>query len=385
VQHREGGVVGEIFVKEGQRVERGQVLIRLAAAEVRAQERALTSQVIGLLAQRARLRAEQLGGGGFAPPPEFASLQGSDRAEAATALRIQRAQLQTRRSLLSAQKSAFANRTAQLAQESRGYGSQLSSATEQERLIDEELEGIKEVVDKGFVSKNRQRALERAKADLQGRRGQFGATIAQTGEAAGEARLKIIETERGYQEKVAAELKEVEFALNDAQPRLNAARDQLARTEIRAPASGIVVGLTVFTEGGVIAPGQKLMDIVPDNAALLIEARVNPDDADDLVVGQETQVRFDSLHERSLPTLKGELTRLSADAFVDERTGESFFTAEVTVPHDQLQLIYERRGKDFALRAGMPVQVLVPLRKRTALQYAFEPLTGSMWKSFREQ
>jgi HlyD family secretion protein len=145
------------------------------------------------------------------------------------------------------------------------------------------------------------------------------------------------------------------------------------------------VGLTVFTVGGVIAPGQKLMDIVPDKAPLLIEARVSPNDADDLSVGQLTHVRFDSLHERSLPALAGRLTRLSADSFTDERTGESFFTAEVTIPLDQLQLIKDRRGEDFALRAGMPVQVLVPLRKRTALQYAFEPLTQGMWRSFREQ
>jgi HlyD family secretion protein len=385
VQHRDGGVVGAIFVKEGQRVARGQVLLQLAAADVLAQERALSSQAIGLHAQRARLRSEQLGFRHIEQPVEFAALTGLDRAEAAGALRLQQAQLRTRTSVLAAQKGALGQRTAQLSQEARGYRSQVTATTEQETLIEEELEGLRKVAEKGFVSQNRIRALERAKAELEGRRGQYGATIAQSGESAGENRLRILELERSHQEKVATELRDVEFALNDVLPKLNAARDQLARTRIHAPVTGTVVGLTVFTVGGVIAPGQKLMDIVPDSAPLLIEARVSPNDADDLAVGQMTYVRFDSLHERSLPNLEGRLTRLSADSFVDERTGESFFTAEVTIPLDQLQLIKDRRGQDFALRAGMPVQVLVPLRKRTALQYAFEPLTQGMWKSFREQ
>ena len=146
----------------------------------------------------------------------------------------------------------------------------------------------------------------------------------------------------------------------------------------------MVVGLSIFTVGGVIAPGQRLMDIVPEKAILIIEARVAPEDADDLSVGQKAGVRFTSLHERGLPILSGKLTRLSADSFTDEKTGQSFYTAEVTVPPSELRVIQDVRGEKFALRAGMPVQVLVPLKKRTALQYAFEPLTQSLWRSFRE-
>jgi HlyD family secretion protein len=231
---------------------------------------------------------------------------------------------------------------------------------------------------------SRIRALERAKAELEGQRGQYSASVAQTGEAAGESRLQVMEAQSNYQDRVASESREVEASLNDVLPRLNAARDQLTRTEIRSPARGVIVGLTVFTPGGVIAPGQKLMDVVPDEAPLLIEARISPADADDLKVGQQTFVRFDTLHERSLPNLRGTLSRISADSFTDERTGEQFFTAEVTVPHSQLSEIQKRRGADFALRAGMPVQVQIPTRKRTALQYAFEPITDAFWKAFRE-
>ena len=150
-------------------------------------------------------------------------------------------------------------------------------------------------------------------------------------------------------------------------PRLNAARDQLARIEIRAPASGAVVGLTVFTPGGVIEPGQKLLDIVPERAPLTIEARLATSDGDDVRRGQEAFVRFESLHERALPALKGQVTRVSADAFTDEKTGASFYTAEVTVPLSELKKIEEVRGGD-VLRAGLPVVVEIPVRKRTALR-----------------
>jgi HlyD family secretion protein len=145
-----------------------------------------------------------------------------------------------------------------------------------------------------------------------------------------------------------------------------------------------VVALSVFTPGGVIAPGQRLMDVVPERAALKVQARVSPDDADDLRSGQVAMVRFPGLHDRSLPTLDGRLTRLSADAVTDEKTGASFFTAEVTVPRAELDRLRGADNRVLPLRAGMPVEVLVPLRARTALDYAFEPLLGAFWTSLRE-
>lgn len=385
VQHRDGGLVGEILVEEGDKVERGQVLMRLAAAEVRAQERSLAAQTIGLMAQRARLQAEQLGSVVISTPAEFATLQGEDRATAAEALRLQQTQRRTRASLLATQRGVIGQQSAQALQEGEGYRRQGASADEQARLITEELESLLPLAEKGFVPKNRILELKRAKAELEGRGGQNAATLARSQEAVIQGQLQIVEAERSHQERIASERREVEAALLDLQPKLRAARDQLARTEIRAPTGGTVVGLTVFTAGGVIAPGQTLMDIVPARMPLVIEAKINPADADDLSVGQLTRVRFSSLHERTLPDLEGSLTLLSADSFEDERTGLSFFRAEVRVPREQLDLIQQRRGDDFALRAGMPVEVLFPLRKRTALQYAFEPLSGAFWRAFREQ
>lgn len=383
VQHREGGVVASIEVKEGARVQGGQVLIRLAGADVRAQERALSAQAIGLLAQRARLYAEQAGRSSITPPPEFAQLRPEDRAAAAEALEIQRAQLRTRAAVLSAERGALGQKTLQSRNQGQGYSRQMVALDEQLRLIDQELSGLRQAAEKGFVSQNRLRALERAKADLQGERGQYAATVAQTEGQASESRLRILEAQGNYLARVATELREVEASLNDVLPRLSAARDQLNRIEIRAPATGTVVGLSVFTRGGVIEPGQKLMDIVPDKAALTIEARVSIAEGDDVRVGQQAFVRFDTLHERALPALKARVTRMSADAFTDEKTGASYYTAEVAVPQEELNRIEQLRGHD-VLRAGMPVSVQIPLRKRTALQYALEPLTDSIRRSFNE-
>jgi len=384
VQHREGGVVGAIFVKEGQRVRQGQVLIELAAADVRAQERALASQVIGLKAQRARLQAEQVGSAVIQWPREFAATKGEDRRDVDHAIRLQTAQFHARAAVLSAQAGVFRQQTAQALEGAQGYRLQAEASAEQERLISEELDSLQEVAAKGFVSKTRLRALERAKADVIGRKGQYSASVAQSASAASENRLRQLETKKSFLEKSASELRDVELTLGEMLPKYQAARDQLERVRIRASATGTVVGLNVFTVGGVIAPGQKLMDIVPEKAALIIEARVSPNDADDLNPGQTAEIRFTSLHERDLPILSGQVTRLSADSFQDERTGESYYLAEIIVTPVELRAIRQVRGQNFALRAGMPVQVLVPLKKRSALQYAFEPLTQSLWRSFRE-
>jgi HlyD family secretion protein len=383
VQHREGGVISEILVKEGSRVQKGQVVIRLAGADVRAQERALASQAILLLAQRARLYAEQAGRPNIVAPPEFARLAPEDRPAAAEALEIQREQMRTRRAVVYAQRGALGERVGQAGSQGQGYEKQLISINEQLRLIDEELNGMRSAAEKGFVSMNRIRQLERAKADLEGQRGQYTATIAQTQGQASESRLQSLEAQSNYAERVASELRDVESSLSDVLPKLNAAQDQLARIEIRASATGTVVGLTVFTPGGVIEPGQKLMDIVPDKVPLTIEARVSPNDGDDVRPGQLAYVRFETLHERALPALKGKVTRMSADAFTDEKTGTSYYTATIDVPLSELKKVEVLRGND-ALRAGLPVSVQIPVRKRTALQYAFEPLTAAWRRAFHE-
>ena len=384
VQHRDGGVVAALNVAEGRRVKTGALLIELAGAEVRAQEAALGAQMVNYQAQRARLEAELAGAGAISWPAEFSTATGARRAEVDEAMRLQASEFNARRSTLLAQSHVLGQQSAQANESATGYQSKMVSSAEQERLIQQEIDALRPAAEKGFVSVSRMRALERAKADLQGQRGQFQANVAEARSSASGGRLRQIEAQNNYRERASTELRDVEFALGELLPKYRAAQDQLERLRIRAPVSGSVIGLSIFTVGGVIAPGQTLMDIVPDNADLVVSAKVGLGDADDLRVGQSCQVKFLGLHERNLPIILGRVTRLSADSLVDEKTGDRFYTAEVRVPAEQMQEVKNVRGKDFEFRAGAPVSVLVPLKKRTALQYAFEPLAETMWTAFRE-
>lgn len=385
VQYKEGGIISALYVKEGQKVQDGQVLIEMAGTEAKAQEAALAAQVYGLKAQQARLRAEQFGAAAITWPTEFATLKGDDLAEAQNAMKVQQTQFDARRAALTSQKNVLHQKGLELGEQVKGLQRQIESTDKQDKLIGDELKGIKDLAAQGFASENRVRALERSQAELGGQRGQYAAGIAQAQQQTGETQLQALQLDKQRADEVATQLRDVAFQLNDAEPKLRAAQDALARVQVRAPASGTVVGLSVFTVGGVVAPGQKLMDIVPDNSGLVIEARVNPQDADDIHVGQEAEVKFPSLHDRTLPVLKGTLTKLSADSFADEKTGQRYFQAEATVPQATLDRLKLAENGTFQLRPGLPAQVLIPLRKRTALQYLTQPLTEAIWRSFREK
>ena len=384
VQHREGGVVTAINIREGQRVSAGDVLIEMAAPDLKAQERALTSDYLTNLAQRARLMAERAGQRSFAPPIEVAGLSPEDQVLAAQALALQRAQLNARIASISAQQSVLGQRSLQLGEQQGGYSEQIASLREQQRLLADELAGMREIEKKGFASVNRIRALERALADLKGREAAMRSEIARAGEGKGETRMQSVSIETNALEQVATELRDTQARLSDVFPKLIAVREQLQRARVRAPVSGQVVGLSVFTIGGVVAPGQTLMEIVPDRRTLVIQAQVAPNDADDVYQGQEAQVRFVSVHDRTLPLLTGKVRTISADSFTDEKTGRSFFRAEVEVSPEQLRKVGGTLGHG-QLRPGLPVEVLLNVRKRTALQYILEPLTRNLWGSLREQ
>jgi HlyD family type I secretion membrane fusion protein len=383
VQHREGGVVTALRVKEGDRVLRGQILAEISASELLARERSISSQVFALLAQRARLNAERAGAPQMETPPQFASLQGEDRVTAEEALRLQVLQFQSRRAALSAQKGLLNQRARELGEQITGYRRQLAANSRQQQLISDELAGVQALATRGYAPQTRVRALQRDAAGLQGTSGALQADISRSVESIGEARMQAISLERDFQADLAEQLRDAEVRLGQLQPELAAAREQVARAFVRAPATGKVVGMTVFTVGGVAQPGQTLMEVVPENKALVIQAMVSPNDADDLRPGARVQVRFPALHDRGLPLLDGALTRLSADSLEDEKTGQRYFSAEVSVPPEQLALIVRSNGAA-ALRPGLPVEVMVPLRKRTALDYLVEPLTDAFWRSFRE-
>jgi HlyD family type I secretion membrane fusion protein len=383
VQHRDGGLVTAIHVREGQRVRAGEVLIELSAPELKASERALTSDYLTLLAQRARLLAERTGQRTFAPPPEFATLSPADRDIASQVLPLQRSEMLARSGSISAQKSVLGQRAQQLVQQQSGYGKQREALIEQQRLIAEELEGLKSIAAKGFASINRVRALERAQADLKGQEAQMVSETARAGEGIGETRMQSLSVSRERLEQIETDLKDTQSKLSETLPKLVATREQLERSQVRAPATGQVVGLTVFTIGGVVAAGQKLMDIVPDGRELVIQAELNPSDADDAFAGQPAQIRFVSVHNRTLPLFTGTVRTVSADSFTDEKSGRSYFRAEIIVPNNELRRVRMGIGRG-ELRPGLPVEAVLTVRKRTALEYLLEPLTGALWRSGHE-
>jgi HlyD family secretion protein len=383
VQHRDGGVITAIRIREGQHVQAGQVLVELSAPELKASERGLTSDYLTLLAERGRLMAERSGQRDFAAPVEFASLTGDDKAIAEQVMSLQRSEMRARAGAISAQQSVLGERGQQLSQQQSGYVQQRASLVEQQRLIEEELEGLRKIADKGFASINRVRALERAKADLQGQEAAMKAEYARAGEGIGETRMQSLSVSRDRLQQIEADLKDTQSKLSEVLPKLVAAREQLQHSLVRAPATGQVVGLTVFTVGGVVAPGQKLMDIVPDGRELVIQAQLAPSDADDAYPGQKAQVRFVSIHNRTLPLFTGKVRTVSADSFTDDKTGRSFFRAEIVVPSDEMAKVRSVLGNG-ELRPGLPVDAVLTVRKRTALQYLLEPLTGALWRAGHE-
>lgn len=381
VQHREGGVVSALHVAEGDWVTRGQVLLELSSGELRATERGVAGQVISLLAQRARMVAERDGLTAIPEPPKFATLDAEDRDLAKEAIRLQQLQFTARRNGRSTETGVLDQRIGQLDQQITGLARQIESNIEQRRLIEEELTGLKALAAQGFAPQNRVRALERTAAALNGELGSLRAQVAGTRESIGQTRLQMLGVSTKMDEDLADLLRQTEVELNELEPRLAELRRQIALNQIRAPASGEVVGLTTFTVGGVIAPGQVLMDIVPDNASQTIVASVSPTDIDNLRLGMSTEVKFPGLSNRSTPILHGTVTRLSPDSFTNEKTNQSYFRVEVVIPVDELAKL---GGSTAHIRPGMPVEVVVLLKKRTTLQYLLEPLIHSFWRSGSE-
>ena len=383
VQHRDGGIVTKLNVQEGQTVKEGDLLLQISASELVAQERGLTGEAISLQAQRARLLAERAGAPRLVTPAELVGLEGEDKLLAAEAMASQQMVFETRRSSRANERSVLEQRIRQYDEQISGIAHQQISNELQKQLLNEELAGLQKLVPSGFVALNRVRAMEREVANLAGRDGSLRSDASRLNEAIGEARLEIISIDRRSMEEIASELRDVQVRLDEVLPKLDATRQQIARATVRAPATGQVVGLKVFTEGGVVSAGDTLMEIVPTDRRLVIEAKAAPTDADDLTIGMTTQIRFPALQEKDLPIIEGQISKVSADSFEDPRSGAHFFEIEVMVPPESLEKLKTFRA-DGGIRAGLPAQVVVPLRKRTALGYLLEPLSSTFWKVGRE-
>lgn len=384
VQHRAGGIVSALFVKEGQSVRKGDVLLTLSSTEIAAQERALTRETYALMAQRERLIAERDGNSVVAMPPEFSALRPNERAVALAALKPQRRIFETRRLATNAQLGILARRDSQTATQTLGYRRQIEANRQQRRLIADERDALDQLVKQGYATRTRLRAVERAAAQLDGEYGALNAQIARMGEVSGEIAMQSVGVTRDMAKEVSQDLRDVSLRLDETIPKLVALREELRRAQIKAPSAGKVLNLRAFTVEGVVAPGEVIMEIVPIDRDLVITARLAPSYADDIRVGQGAQIRFPGLHGRNLPLINGRITNVSADSKTDDRTGQSFFQIEIEVP--RATLTHEVRAVQFAqIVAGMPAEVFVPLRKRTALQFLLEPLIQSFWHAGREE
>jgi HlyD family secretion protein len=384
VQHQFGGVISALSVQEGQTVQKGDVLVQISGGQVLAAERGMTSEYFTLLAQRSRIEAELRGSNVVQIPVEFQNLTPIDQALADQAMQVQRALLSAKAGSTANQRSILAKRAGQDQSQIDAYEKQITANREQRRLIEDELVGLRKMAEKGFYPINRVREVERAAAGLDGNYGSLRADVARTGQAIGETQMQGVSLRSQRVESAANELRDVQARISELQPKLFATREQVSQSFIRATASGKVVGLKVNTVGGLVAPGQTLMEIVPQNRELVIEAKLSPADADDVRLGMQSQIRLSGVQDRSLPILMGTVSRVSADSLEDPRTGQHYFTMEVTVPETELAKVREAH-KGVSLTAGLPADVMVKLRARSALSYLTEPLTKMLWTSGHEQ
>lgn len=385
VQHRDGGIVSRVHVSEGDLVDANQVLLDLADVELVAQERALAQQFISLVSLRARLDAEVRGELTPTRPIELHGLESDDQAIADSAWSRQLEEMQARRNALETQRRVHGQREQQLIQRIAGHEAELRSLDTQESLIGRELEGIRRLADRGFAPLTRVWALERTEAELAGRRGSLTSSVAQAREAIGEARLQGLSVTENHERQIAEQLRNASFQIAEIEPRLRSVRFQLERTRVRAPIAGTIVASAFRNIGAVVRPGDRILDIVPASAAMVIEARVLPRDADDVVAGDEAQVRLTAIEGRNMPRVAGRVVRISADSFDDDRSGASYFVMQVEVSERELdRLATEMNSADLLLSPGLPVDVVVSLRSRTAMEYLLEPLAQSVWTSFRE-
>ena len=384
VQSKDGGVVAKLQVREGDHVLAGQSLVELESDEARGAERALLSRYIFRSIEVARLDSE-LSGEPLNLPAAFTGWTGDDRAMADLALSNAQLELGSQRRTNSARRQALQERIVQTRQQISGSDAEIRASEAQRQLTTQDLAGIKALADQGYAPANRVRALQK---DVVALAGEAESKSAQVRSLEGSISETSSELERGDSERAAQaseELRTAESDLQSLEPQLHAAQSQLRRMMLSAPVTGDVVNLAVHATGAVVAPGQTLMTIVPASGVVVVAVNFQAKDTDGLKVGQEAKVRLPGLHSRATPVLKGKLTRISADAMTDERTGARYYTAEVSIPDGELDRLARAEGTpQLKLRLGQSAQILVTLKHRSALQYILEPLEGMFWGSLHE-
>lgn len=376
VEHLEGGIVRDILVREGDQVHAGQVLLILEDIRARAELAELQERFVHLISLEARLLAEL----SDAVTIEPLSLDGFDTELFGPAFKAQQRLFESRKATLQGKEKIIAQRILQLEAEIDGLREVIAAENEQLALIGQEVEGVETLYEKGLSPLPKLLALKRAQAKLRAERAADIAGIARHEQSIGEAHIQLLTMREQRREQIAEELSEVRTELAAVRSQLPSRQDVLTRTVVTAPLDGTVMNVQVTTATGVVEPGDPLLDLVPDDAQLVIDAHVKPTDLDTVRSGQSARVLFTAYGQRNLPQVFGTLRSISADRLINEHTGEPYFLAKVEV--DPVEL--ERIAPEIKLSPGMPADVMILTGERTLLDYLIRPFIESMTKSFRE-
>jgi len=378
VQHPTGGVVGKLNVRDGDHVKAGDIVVQLDDTVTRANLAIVTKGLDEFGARKARLEAERDGAEAISFPADV--LARANEAPVANALANERKLFELRRTARVGQKAQLQQRVLQLGDEIRGLEAQQNAKSREITLIERELEGVRELWKKNLIPINRLTALERESARIEGERAQLIASVAQAKGKVVETQLQIIQIDQDLSSEVAKDMREVDGKIGEFVERKVTAEDQLKRIDIRAPQDGTVLQSTVHTVGGVITAGDPIMLIVPAADSLIVEAKVNPQDVDQLQIGQSAMLRFSSFNQQTTPEISGKVARISADTTIDQRTGQSYYTIRIAMPNDEVSRLGEVR-----LIPGMPVEAFVQTGERTVFSYLVKPLSDQLMRAFREK
>jgi HlyD family type I secretion membrane fusion protein len=377
IQHLEGGIVSEVKVIEGQEVKAGDVLLRIDDTQAKAQLGLLEGEADALAAQEARLMAERDGAGKINfPAPLTARLSDPKVAEA---IEGEQRAFASRRETAIKQVEILQSRKAENVRIRAGLQAQASALETQLALITKESGMIEQLVQRGIEALPRLLQLQRQQADLAGQRGQVTEKMAQITVDTGEIDLQIVNLQNELHSEVLKDLRDVQTKRFDLMERMRAARDVLARTAVLSPDHGHVVSLAVHAPGAVVRPGETLLEIVPQDDQLDVEAHLSPQDIDDVRIGGAARVNLTAYQQYRLPMVTGTVVAVSADRLIDTRTGQPYFNAKVAVHRPSLA-----DYPDVRLVPGMPVEVAIETGSRTMLEYLTEPIRTVMRRGMRE-
>ena len=374
VQHDKGGIIAEIFVRDGDRVSAGQPLLRLDDVETRSQVDLLEGQHIALLAEQARLIAERDDLDRIRFPPELVQRQGEEKV--AMALSGQGHIFARERLSLASQTDILNQKISELEAQISAYQSELTAAGLQLRLINEEMSGVAELVEKGLEKKPRLLSLRRTAAQLDGSQGELRGRIAGARQAIGEARLQIVGLHNDHQRDIASALRELENQMGVIAEQLRTARAQQVRREIISPQDGVIMNLHYFASGAVIPAGGPILDVVPGQDRLTAEVRIQPQDIDSVHEGLGAEIMLTAFQSRTTPRVEGAVSWVSADALTDERTQQSYYLARIK-PVVAPFFVWAVAG----FFQGMRLEAFLLTASLRARNYRFRPFR----RSFRRQ